>query len=76
MNNQVKTLSKSFNNEKDILKDMGKVAIHVGGSVQLLFGIKGKRWDDRTDIITEEWDYPLPQDCPQGKEVVENACYW
>jgi len=58
------------------IKDIGKVAIHVGGSLQLLFGIKGKRWDDRTDIITEEWDYPLPQDCPQGKEVVENACYW
>jgi hypothetical protein len=58
------------------VKDMGKIAIHIGGSLQLLFGIKGNRWNDRTDIITDNWIAPLPQDCPQGKEVVEKACYW
>ena len=28
------------------VKRMGKKAFHIGGGLQLLFGIKGKRWDD------------------------------
>lgn len=28
------------------VKRMGKKAIHIGGGLQLLFGIKGKRWDN------------------------------
>lgn len=28
------------------IKKKGKKAIHLGGGLQLLFGIKGKRWDD------------------------------
>lgn len=28
------------------IKKMGKIAIHCGGVLQLLFGIKGKRWED------------------------------
>lgn len=28
------------------IKRMGKKAIHLGGGTQLLFGIKGKRWDN------------------------------
>ena len=28
------------------VKSLGKQAIHIGGATQLLFGIKGKRWDD------------------------------
>ena len=31
------------------VKDLGKQAIHLGGVTQLLFGIKGKRW--------EEWEH-------------------
>ena len=28
-----------------MLKASGKKAIHLGGATQILFGIKGKRWD-------------------------------
>jgi len=28
------------------VKRLGKQAIHLGGGLQLLFGIKGKRWDN------------------------------
>ena len=29
-----------------MLKQAGKQAIHLGGATQLLFGIKGKRWEE------------------------------
>src|ERR1017187_1032900 len=38
------------------VKRMGKKAIHLGGPTQILFGIKGKRWEnnpDFKDIINE-----------------------
>lgn len=28
------------------IKGMGKQAVHLAGWTQILFGIKGKRWDD------------------------------
>jgi len=60
------------------VKKMNKQAIHLGGTLQLLFGIKGKRWENihyhyRFD---ENWIYPLEEDKPIGAEKVENACYW
>jgi hypothetical protein len=36
------------------VKRMGKKAIHLGGGTQLLFGIKGKRWE--VDYVTD-WEY-------------------
>ena len=32
------------------LKKAGKKTIHLGGSTQILFGIKGKRWDSRENF--------------------------
>ena len=29
------------------IKSIGKKAVHLGGSTQILFGIKGERWDER-----------------------------
>lgn len=57
------------------IKSIGKKAIHVGGSTQLIFGIKGKRWEDR-DFINSHWVSPRPQDRPIGYESVEGGCYW
>jgi hypothetical protein len=36
------------------VKRLGKKAIHLGGGVQLLFGIKGKRWEEQYE---KEWHY-------------------
>lgn len=59
------------------VKKLGKQAIHVGGALQLLFGIKGRRWETEYDFIFDEnWIYPLEEDKPMGAEKVENACYW
>ncbi|MCR5487756.1 MAG: hypothetical protein K6F35_09550 [Lachnospiraceae bacterium] len=33
-----------------MIKKVGKVAIHMGGDLQLLFGISGRRWDNNIII--------------------------
>lgn len=44
----------------------GKQAVHVGGPLQLMFGIKGKRWDAYfTDTYNEYW-IDLPEETKVG----------
>ncbi|MBD5262724.1 MAG: hypothetical protein HDS39_01455 [Bacteroides sp.] len=57
------------------IKSIGKKAVHMGGSTQLIFGIKGKRWEGK-DFINQYWISPRPQDRPVGFEKVEGGCYW
>lgn len=60
-------------------KRMGKKAVHLGGATQILFGIKGKRWDEIPAVskfYNEHWVYPSKEDTPKHKERVENGCYW
>lgn len=56
-------------------KQIGKKAIHMGGATQLLFGIKGKRWDDM-GIYNGYWVRPDETERPKGLEKVEEGCYW
>jgi hypothetical protein len=61
------------------IKKMGKVAIHFGGAVQLLFGISGKRWRDRPDfrsLMTDVWVSPMESERPLGWDKIEDGCYW
>lgn len=61
------------------LKSAGKQVIHLGGSTQILFGIKGKRWDQHPVIsllYNEYWVRPSAQEYPPRATKVENACYW
>ncbi|MDE7432749.1 MAG: hypothetical protein K2N34_12665 [Lachnospiraceae bacterium] len=58
-----------------------KKAIHMGGSLQLLFGIKGKRWesngyDYQHKLYNEYWVRPTDDLKPQNYKDVENGCYW
>lgn len=59
-------------------KKMGKVAIHMGGDLQLLFGIKGKRWDKGfgEKYYNEHWVYPGEEYMPKNYKNVEDGCYW
>lgn len=57
------------------LKRCGKTAIHMGGALQLLFGIIGKRWEG-SQLINEYWTRPLPSETPNRVKEVENGCYW
>ena len=61
------------------VKRMGKKAVHLGGATQLLFGIKGKRWEDQpytAKLINSHWVNPLPGEYPQNFTRVEKGCYW
>jgi len=54
-------------------------AIYIGGALQILFGIKGKRWDENPDInrfYNEHWIRPAKHEHFQEQNQVENACYW
>jgi len=59
------------------LKKAGKKAIHLGGATQLLFGIKGRRWESRSEyagIMNENWVKPIEK--PLNADKVEDGCYW
>jgi len=61
------------------LKQAGKQAIHVGGSLQLFFGIKGNRWDNHEIIgklYNEYWVRPSESETIKKSDVVEGSCYW
>ena len=71
------------------LRADGKQAIHMGGVLQILFGIMGKRWDGtgpnstthkmREDIAkyySEDWTYPKENETPESAGRVEYGPYW
>lgn len=61
------------------IKKAGKVAIHMGGSTQLLFGIKGKRWDYNAQISSmynDYWVRPSDNERPKNLSEIEEGCYW
>lgn len=72
------------------VKRMGKKAIHMGGALQLLFGIRGRRWDNPnygvkewgipygsySSLVNEYWIRPGEDEKVKNVESVEGACYW
>lgn len=69
-------------------KQMGKKAVHLGGALQLLFGIKGNRWESSTYgrgwpginypklLSNPYWVRPIEAERPKNAQKVEDACYW
>jgi hypothetical protein len=63
------------------VKRIGKKAIHLAGVTQLLFGIKGKRWDSFNyypyqNLYNENWVRPGENEKPPNANIVEDGCYW
>jgi len=61
------------------LKDAGLKCIVMGGATQILFGIRGKRWENHNIISTffnDAWVVPNPKNIPSNYSLVENGCYW
>lgn len=62
------------------IRKTGRQAIHFGGSLQILFGIKGRRWDELVPEVVamynDYWNYPLDSETPKGHEGVEGGTYW
>jgi hypothetical protein len=61
------------------VKRQGRQAIHLGGPTQILFGIRGLRWDTHpviSNFPNEKWVRPSPDDVPKDAMRVEGGCYW
>lgn len=72
------------------VKRMGKKAVHLGGVTQVLFGIKGNRWEDPdycipeigipkgyyNQMFNEYWIKPGERYRPKNADSIEGACYW
>jgi hypothetical protein len=58
---------------------LGKIGIHLGGATQILFGIKGLRWD-RHPVISmfynSAWCRPSKEETPQTHKKIEDGCFW
>ena len=60
-------------------REMGRIGIHLGGSTQVLFGVRGARWDRHPIISTffnEHWVRPSPAETPPDYRQVEGGAYW
>lgn len=61
------------------VKELGKVAVQMSGSTQILFGIKGRRWENIPEIscmFNENWIRPSEQETPKDCAKVEGGSYW
>ncbi|MDA3892746.1 MAG: hypothetical protein PF517_13880 [Salinivirgaceae bacterium] len=66
------------------IKRQGKKSVHIGGSLQLFFGIWGKRWDNEVvskrvnyqALVNEYWVRPADDEKPKDANKVEGAAYW
>lgn len=65
-------------------KRMGKKGFHLGGVLQMLFGITGKRWENPNQfngmylkLFNEHWVRPLNEERPKHAHLIENnVSYW
>jgi glycerol-3-phosphate dehydrogenase len=64
------------------IKAAGRQAVHMGGTTQILFGIRGRRWDDDKNhsflnqYYSDAWVRVGEKDRPKNAKAVEDACYW
>ena len=65
-------------------KRMGKKGFHLGGVLQMLFGITGRRWENPNQfngmylkLFNEHWVRPLNEERPKQAHLIENnVSYW
>lgn len=60
------------------LKMHGRVAVHLGGATQILFGINGRRWEGDTSLDSfrnESWTRPNEKETPSIKQR-RRSPYW
>tara|TARA_R110001599_G_scaffold5563_4_gene27888 strand:- start:1277 stop:2077 length:801 start_codon:yes stop_codon:yes gene_type:complete len=60
------------------IKELGSNSLYIGGILQLLFGLKGSRWDNRPELskyYNKHWSYPNFK--PKNYKLIENKNnYW
>jgi hypothetical protein len=56
-------------------KRLGKIGLHLGGTLNLLFGIRGGRFDER-GCYNDHWIRPVDSERPGNFDLMENGAYW
>ena len=64
-----------------IKRDLGRQAVHIGGATQLLFGIRGGRWDTAKNsrvpsLYNQAWVRPGEAERPANFRHHEGGAYW
>jgi hypothetical protein len=60
-------------------KSLGAFGIHLGGALQIMFGIMGRRWETNSPINSlrnEYWTRPSDDERPKKFLLQENGSYW
>ena len=60
-------------------KRLGRQGIGLGGSLQLMFGIIGRRWETNPFFAARTnkyWVRPSDNETPRNRMLVENGAYW
>lgn len=62
------------------VKSLGKVGLSLGGCLQIIFGVYGKRWIDRHDwhakYFNEWWTRVPAEYLPAAALTTDNGAYW
>lgn len=61
------------------IKLAGRQAIHLGGALQILFGIRGRRWEHMPVIaamMNEYWIRASRDETPVSAALIDGGCYW
>ncbi|MHB0961614.1 MAG: hypothetical protein ACYC5V_00255 [Gemmatimonadaceae bacterium] len=62
------------------VKRMGRQAVHLGGATQILFGIRGNRWDAMPffqGLFNSAWVHPdSATKPPRWREMEDSGSYW
>jgi hypothetical protein len=56
-------------------KRLGKIGLHLGGTLNLLFGIRGGRFDQR-GLYNDHWIRPVNSERPSNFGLMEKGAYW
>ena len=58
-------------------KSLGKIGIQTGGATPTLFGVLGKRWENRPHVAKYRNEFWIrPEEKPDGYENIEGGAYW
>lgn len=61
------------------IKSLGKTCIQMGGATQILFGVRGARWDNNPafrSLMNDDWIRPCIAERPANWREAEGGCYW
>lgn len=62
------------------VKRQGKIAIHLAGWTQMLFGVYGERWVSQqskySSVINQYWIRPNKNENVKNGGKIEGGCYW